>query len=89
MAPLDLINHLLGFLAPAFAVAAVLALVAHWFMVKRPSAPGFIAQFAINFGAGTCALGLGLWFFGNDGKMASYAALVVVCATVQMFALRR
>ena len=89
MAPLDLINHLLGFLAPAFAVAAVLALVAHWFMVKRPSAPGFIAQFAINFGAGACTLGLGLWFFGNDGKMASYAALVVVCATVQMFALRR
>ena len=82
-------NHLMGFLAPAFVVAAVLALVAHWFMEKRPSAPGLIAQFAINFGAGACALALGLWFFGNDGKMASYAAMVVVCATSQMFALRR
>lgn len=89
MAPLDLINHLLGFLAPALAVAAVVALVAHWFMAKRPSAPGFIPQLAINFGAGACALALGLWFFGNDGKMASYAAMVVVCASVQMFALRR
>ena len=89
MAPLDLINHLLGFVAPAFAVAAVLALVAHWFMKKRPSAPGFFAQVAINFIAGALALVAGLLFFGNDGKMASYAAMVVVCATSQMAALRR
>lgn len=89
MAPLDLINHLMSFLAPALAVAAVLALVAHWFMTKRPSAPGLIAQVAINFIAGALALAAGLWFFGNDGKMASYAAMVVVCATSQMFALRR
>jgi hypothetical protein len=28
-------------------------------------------------------LGVGLWFFGRDGKMASYAALLVVAATSQ------
>jgi hypothetical protein len=42
-----------------------------------------IAQAAINVVAGSLALGLGLWFFGRDGKMASYAALLVVAATSQ------
>ena len=89
MAPLDQMNHLLSFLAPAFAVAVVLALVVSLFMDKRPSAPGLLAQIAINFVASALALAAGLWFFGNDGKMASYAAMVVVCATSQMAALRR
>jgi hypothetical protein len=26
---------------------------------------------------------LGLWYFGNDGKMATYGAMLVVCATVE------
>jgi hypothetical protein len=38
---------------------------------------------AINFVAGGVALGFGLWFFGRDGKMASYAALLVVAAISQ------
>jgi hypothetical protein len=58
-------------------------------MKKSPSAPGLLAQAAINFVAGALALGAGLWFFGNDGKMASYAAMVVVCATSQALVLRR
>ena len=89
MGPINLLNHLFNFLAPALAVAVVLALVAPWLMKKGPSAPGFIAQVAINSIAGALALGLGLWFFGNDGKMASYAAMLVVMATGQVLALRR
>nr|WP_295774662.1 hypothetical protein [Rhodoferax sp.] len=58
-------------------------------MKKSPVALGFIAQAAINCVAGVLALGLGLWYFGNDGKMASYAAMVVVCAISQALALRR
>jgi Mg2+/Co2+ transporter CorB len=89
MATLDLFNHLINFLAPALAVGVVLALVGPWFMKKSPSAPGLFAQSAINFVAGALALGAGLWFFGNDGKMASYGAMVVVCAISQALAVRR
>jgi hypothetical protein len=38
---------------------------------------------ALNFGAGLVALAAGLWFFGRDGKMATYAAMVLVVATSQ------
>lgn len=89
MGPINLLNHLFNFLAPALAVAVVLAFVGPWFMKKSPSAPGLLAQAAINFVAGAVALGAGLWFFGNDGKMVSYAAMVVVCATSQALVLRR
>ena len=89
MGPFNLLNHLFNFLAPALAVAVVLALVGPWFMKKSPSAPGVLAQIAINFVAGALTLSAGLWFFGNDGKMASYGAMVVVCAISQALAVRR
>jgi hypothetical protein len=34
---------------------------------------------------GLCALVAGLWFFGNDGKMASYLALVLASAASQFW----
>ena len=83
MGPLDQIYHLANFLAPAFAVAVTLALVGPLLVKNSSVAPGFTAQAAINFVAGAAALGLALWFFGRDGKMASYAALLVVAATSQ------
>jgi len=83
MGPLDQLIHLTNFLAPALAVALVLAVVGRWFMSKSPSALGIITQAAINFIVGSLALALGLWFFGRDGKMASYAALLVVAASAQ------
>lgn len=89
MGPLDQIILLINFCAPALAVGVILALVGPWLMKKSPVALGFIAQAAINCVAGVLALGLGLWYFGNDGKMASYAAMVVVCAISQALALRR
>jgi hypothetical protein len=83
MGPLDQIYHLANFLAPAFVVGVVLAMAGTFFIINRAVAPGLITQAAINFVAGTVTLVLGLWFFGRDGKMASYAALVVVVATSQ------
>ncbi len=83
MDPKDLILHLANFVAPALVVAVLLALAGPFITKKSPLALGFIAQAAINFIAGTVALGFGLWFFGRDGKMASYAALVVCAATSQ------
>ena len=83
MGPLDIINHLLNFVAPALWVGLVLAAAAPIFMSKGPLAPGIPAQSAINSIAGVLALALGLWFFGRDGKMATYAAMLVACCLGQ------
>ena len=83
MGPLDLLFHMLGFAAPAFAVGLLVAL-AHRFVLRR-SAQGLSwwAQAAINTIAGTAVLGAGLAWYGVDGKMATYAALVIAIATLQ------
>ncbi|MEJ8854315.1 hypothetical protein WKW79_07030 [Variovorax robiniae] len=83
MSALDLLNHLLNFVAPAFFVAAVLALLAGFLMPKRAEAPARWVQFAINLVAGIAVLAGGLAWFGHDGMMVTYAALVVVCGTGQ------
>lgn len=88
MGPLDLLNHLLNFVAPALWMAVLVTLVARIFIKKVPVAPVLWAQVAINFIVGVVVLGLGLLFFGNDGKMATYAGLALLCATSQWVMLR-
>jgi zinc transporter ZupT len=83
MGPLDLALHLLSFAAPAFAVALGLALGARLFRLDRSVGRRWWVSVALNFVAGVAVLGAGLWYFGRDGKMATYAALVLVVATVQ------
>ncbi len=89
MRTLDLLLHLLNFAAPAACVALLMMLGSRIFIRKQPMAPRLWAQFAINFVVCLMALVVGLWFFGRDGKMASYAALVVCCTTSQWWMLRR
>lgn len=89
MGPLDQFNHLINFLAPALAVGLVLALFGPFVGAKKPGAPGILGQIAINIIAGALTLGAGLWFFGNDGKVTSYAAMLLVCTLCQGLALRR
>jgi hypothetical protein len=89
MGPLDLLNHLLNFAVPALFVGLLLALLAPLFYKKVAVAHGLRAQVAINFVAGLVALVGGLVFFGRDGKMASYAAMVLACAVSQWWAMRR
>jgi hypothetical protein len=88
MGPLDLLNHLLNFVAPACTVGVLLAVAGPFFTGNRRSAPATLAQAAINSVAGGLALGLGLWFFGRDAKMASYGAMVLSCASAQWFSQR-
>ena len=83
MGPLDQLYHLANFLSPALAVGVLLALVGPLVNKKDPVAAVFIMQTAINCIAGAVALGLGLWFFGRDGKMASYAAMLAAAASAQ------
>ena len=85
---LELLNHLLNFLAPALWMAVLVTLGSRFFMKKVPAALSVWAQSAINFVVAGSVLGLGLWFFGRDGKMATYSAMVLLCATSQWFMLR-
>jgi hypothetical protein len=85
MGILDQCTHLLNFFAPAISVGVLLALVAPVISMKWPESAVLSAQAAINSIAGSMALCFGLWFFGRDGKMASYAAMLVACTLSQGF----
>jgi hypothetical protein len=81
MSPLELVNHLLNFVAPAVWMALLVPLGARFIVKKVPSAPPFWVQAGVSFALNVTVLALGLWFFGRDGKMATYSAMVFVCAT--------
>lgn len=72
--------HLLNFFAPAFFLGLVLPLLEYFWHKKWPSMIYFIAQAAIYSGVSALVLLLGFWHFERDGKMATYAALVLVLA---------
>jgi zinc transporter ZupT len=82
MGPLQLTDHLLSFAAPAFFVALAVAFGARWLRLA-PGPLRWWVQVAVNFTAGVAVLAAGLWHFGVDGKMATYAALVAAVATAQ------
>ena len=82
MGSFDLVFHFLGFAAPAFFVAACVTFAARWLRLA-PRPLRWWLQVAINFTAGLAALAAGLWHFGVDGKMATYAALVAAVASIQ------
>lgn len=83
MGALDLLFHLIGFAAPAVAVAALVALAARWVLPRSAAGRPWWLQAAINSIVGLLVLAAGLWHFGVDGKMATYAALVVAVASCQ------
>jgi hypothetical protein len=78
--------HLANFVAPALGVAMLLALLswalkpgARWSSLAWCHARDLFAWAALG---GVLVLALGLVFFGRDGKMATYGALVVVTGTL-------
>ena len=83
MGLLDILNHLLNFAAPAAAVAIMLPLIARLAGAGKGASPAFVVQATVNFAACLSVLLAGLWLWGRDGKMATYAAMVLVCATTQ------
>jgi hypothetical protein len=85
MGPLDLLIHLLSFLAPALAVALLVALAGPFLVARKAPGRRWWALAAINSVAGAAVLAAGLWWWGVDGKMATYATLVVVVASCQWF----
>jgi chromate transport protein ChrA len=82
-----LTDHVLNFLLPAAAVALLLVMLARVFsrflMSKKPVSQSLSAQAAIIFIVNVFVLAAGLSFLGNDGKMATYAAMVVTSSVCQ------
>lgn len=83
MGLIDLLIHLLNFVAPALWLALLVPLAGRLFIGNGPLALVFPKQVAINFVVSTTVLALGLWFFGRDGKMATYTAMALLCGTSQ------
>ena len=82
-----LLDHILNFLAPAAALALLLVLLSRissrFLASKKPLTRSIYAQAAIIFIVNVLVLAAGLVLFGNDGKMATYAALVLASAVCQ------
>ena len=88
MGPTDQFLHAAGFLAPALFLAIVLPTLSRLLLRKAAPLAGFWPQAALVFAAGAGVLVAGLLWFGRDGKMATYAALVAVTGTVQWLLMR-
>ena len=82
-----LTDHLLNFVAPAAVVALLLVLSSRvfgrFFTLKRPVIQSIWVQIAIIFIVNVAILVVGLVLFSNDGKMATYAAMVLASALCQ------
>jgi hypothetical protein len=80
MGPLDILWHGLNFVAPALGVAAIAAAAVKllWRTVLRDVSWHRLAGWSAI--VGTAALCGGMVVFGRDGKMASYAAMLLGCA---------
>lgn len=83
MGPIDSLNHLLNFVLPALTVALCMAGPVRAFMRRKQQQAGFWTTLAVHFALGVLVLALGLWSFGLDGKMVTYALLAASCASAQ------
>jgi len=88
MGPIAAANHLLNFIAPALVVALLLVLACRLLMRERSAARGLWRQWAVVSVVGCAVLLAGLVGLGRDGKMLTYAGLVVACASAQWVLLR-
>ncbi|HET9644251.1 MAG TPA: hypothetical protein VFP68_13045 [Burkholderiaceae bacterium] len=82
----DALNHVVNFFTPAIAVSLIAALAAK--LMWRAELKGVSWQRLLLWaaGPGCVALLAGLVVFGHDGKMATYAAMVVACAVGLLWA---
>ncbi len=88
MAPTDLLNHVLNWLAPALWLAVLMPLLARLVARRQRVVAAYWVQVVMSFGLNSLVLGLGLWFFGHDGKMLTYAGMVLASASIQWLLLR-
>ncbi len=84
----DILLHLLNFAAPALALALILPLLARLFIRRKDMLLGGWGQMLVNALVGVAALSASLWWWGRDGKMMGYAALVLAVASSQWLLVR-
>ena len=83
MPAIDFLNHLLSFVAPAVFVGVLLAGGTRWVWRKRAHLLPWYHMACVNALLGILVLLLGLVLTGQDGRMGTYAALVLVQGTCQ------
>jgi len=82
---LDVFWHLAGFAAPALVLAPLVVLAARLSAGQRGRRRGrpWLLELALNLVVGLAVLTAGLVLTGHDGRMATYAALVLASASTQ------
>ena len=89
MGVVDFTVHLLNFAAPALFISLLMVLLARILVRKQAIALLSHAQVAINCIVCLVLMLASLWYFGRDGTLASYTAMVLGCATGQWWMLRK
>ncbi len=79
----DILLHLFAFAGPAIVLALLMPLMGRFLPGRKGPVRRYWPQAGLGLGVGLAVLLAGLWYFGRDGKMATYAALVVIMATTQ------
>lgn len=82
------LGHLFNFALPALALPLLLWLPARLLLGRPAGAPRWWVQWLVQAAVGAAVLAGGLALFGRDGKMLTYAALVLACASGQWLLLR-
>lgn len=77
MGPLDALWHLLNFFAPALVVGAFASALTKLFWLRELKSVSWMRLAAWSVVAGSAVLVGGLVVTGRDGRMATYAAMVV------------
>ena len=80
---LDVLIHLFGFAAPALFMAVLMPMLARLALRKKTSALPWWVQALVLFIVGLGVLAGGLWWLERDGRMLTYATLVLLTATTQ------
>lgn len=83
----QLVFHLIGLLLPALAMAVFMPLAGRWVM-----GPGGLTWHRRALGhavLGSVVLVLGLVLQGHDGRISTYASLVLVCGSLEWAMHRR
>jgi hypothetical protein len=76
----DAFWHLTNFFAPALFLGGAAALATRWIWRREPARVGVARLWAWASGAAALVSIAGLVVFGHDGRMATYAAMVVASA---------
>ncbi len=77
----QLLFHLANFVLPALAMAVFMPLAGHW--VMGSAGTRWPRRLLCHAAVGVAVLVLGLIVQGQDGRMATYAALVGVSASLE------